>query len=192
MERRQFLKSAVICGTVGLAGCAGSPADPVWSVRQDPQPPGLRYTVEVVTVPTSTAPLTLQITIANPDEILPVYFGDRRSAFFEWALVDAPFVTYDTAYNGSWHPLRYDVDQEAWQLPDLGLVQTDEYRYGELGPGDAQTEQVALVNGSSADPLVSVATRETIAVRTSFEILPDWPDYGTKVTWGFEVISPTG
>jgi len=148
--------------------------------------------VEVVKAPTSTAPLTLQITIANPDETRSVRFADYRSAFFWWAGVDDPFVTYPTAYTGGdWAPLRYEVDQEAWRLPDLGVDQTSDYRVGELEPGEAHTEQVVLVNGSFADPLVAVDTRETIAVRTSFIIDPRWYS-GGKVTWGFNVISPTG
>ncbi|PNW32438.1 UNVERIFIED_CONTAM: hypothetical protein BEN50_19385 [Euhalothece sp. KZN 001] len=187
MERRRFLRSAGICGAVGLAGCAGSPADPVWSVREDPQPPGVRYTVEVVRGPTSTAPLTLQITIANPDETRGVRYGERRRALFWVAEVDDPFGTYPAA--GVEDRLRYDVDQETWQLPDP-FVMTMDYQWGVLDPGEAHTEQVVLVNDPTADPPVAVDTRETIAARTAIVIEQERAEDPTEVTWGFEVISP--
>ena len=187
MDRRRFLRSAGACGTVGLAGCAGSPVDPVWSVRGGPQPSGVRYTVEVVAAPTAAAPLTLQITIANPDESRSVRYGERRRALFWGATVDAPFGSYPLA--GVEDSLRYDVDREAWQLSDP-FVMTMDYQWGMLDPGEAHHEQVVVVNEPAADPLVAVGARETIEARTAIVIDQEGTEDPIETTWGFEAISP--
>jgi hypothetical protein len=186
MQRRRFLQSAGLCGTAAIAGCTNGPPEPSGiSVRLDEQPPDIRYAVEVESPPTVTTPLTLQITISNPDETATVRYGERRRALFWIAEVDAPFGTYPHA--GVRETLEYAEDRGAWQLPDPFAITMD-YQWGVLGPGEAHTERVVMVNTPMADPPVAVTDRESIAARTDIVIERESSDERTEAAWGFELV----
>jgi hypothetical protein len=187
MQRRRFLRSAGACGALAMAGCADAPTAAALSVRTDPQPSAIHYAVEVERPPTETTPLTLRITISNPDATGGLRYGERRRALFWVAEVDAPFGTYPQA--GVQEQLRYDPGDRAWQLADP-FAMTMDYQWGELGPEEAHSERVVMVNGPGADPLVPVTAREAIAAQTSVVIEQESATAPTEVTWGFEVVSP--
>ncbi len=185
MHRRYFLRSTGVCATAALAGCTSADQTPsALSVRLDPQPPGIRYGVSHVAGPTTDTPLTLQITIANPDETATVQYGERRRALFWMADVDDPFSTYPE--EGVRGKLQYHPDEQAWQLQDPFVITMD-YQWGLLGPGEVHREQVVLVNAPTADTPVAVSDRQTIAARTDIVIEGGATDGPTEVRWGFEI-----
>jgi hypothetical protein len=185
MRRRYFLRSAGVCATAALAGCtSGGRTSPALSVRLDPQPAGIRYGVEHVAGPTADTPLTLEITIANPDETATIQYGERRRALFWMADVDDPFATYPE--EGVRGKLRYHPDVGAWQLQDPFVITMD-YQWGVLAPGEVHSEQVVLVNGPTADTPVPVSSRRTVTARTDIVIEGETTDGPTEVRWGFEL-----
>ncbi len=194
MRRRQFLSVSAAAAATST-GCLDRLRSPPEELRFTVEGEGvsddrqLHHSVEPVNddLVSPEEPPSVEVSLANESGSTWSY-GERRHALL-WTASAGDFwlLPLDEA------DLERSPDHGFWRLSEEGFAMTEEYQFGELEPGEVDSQELAVVwRGSDADEPAPSTSLRFEAEFYVFEGAEPIPDDGDRYSWGFVLHPETG